>query len=319
MKISVKSALIFLVSGLVPLAAVSLVGYDQLRGLALDKAHAQVRQEALRMVGLGQRLDERQPAHDVGAGAQPAGHRGRPGAAGARFGGGAAGLRQHLSLAHGGLPVRHHAASRSRAATASAWSRWVTNLPPSACCGGAAAADSAVIGTADGVPSILFANAVKPYGSLELTGLVGARATVGEITRHAVTPRAWRQAGAGADGDAGHRRRRSAGALGLHSRQEAEQPHPSAPEFVAASARQGVVGFEGPRRPDGGLLGTHRQRLGPAVRTARSPGAGPAAARGPHLRPDLRGGAGPVRAWWPGSPAGPWPGRSSTWPASPTA
>jgi HAMP domain-containing protein len=250
MKIAVKSAMIFLVSGLVPLAAVSLVGYDQLRGLALERAHAQVRQEALRMVdsvnawmndnrrlmsvlarnqAIAQAAQARQALESVevlqGFGSTYPWHT-------VVFLSDTSGQQISRSDRVGLVKMGHQPAAQ----------RVLRE--------GAAAADSAVIGTADGVPSILFVNAVKPYGSLELTGLVGARATVGEITR-LLAPRA----GGGADGDGGLMvmLATAAGEVLVHSAFTADKKQSnlikSAPEFVAASARQGVVGFDGPGGP----------------------------------------------------------------------
>lgn len=111
---------------------------------------------------------------------------------------------------------------------------------------GAAAADSAVIGTADGIPSILFVNAVKALGETDLLGIVGARATVGEITR-IVTPRP-----TGTGGPAVLALLATpAGEVLVHTAFAADKQQSnlvkSAPEFVAASATQGVVSFEGPQ------------------------------------------------------------------------
>jgi hypothetical protein len=206
MKISVKSALIFLASGLIPLATIALIGYDQLRDLALDKAHGQVRQEALRMAdSVNAWMNENRRMMSVLARNQRVVEAAQGGKA----------LDSVEVLQAFGNTYPWHTVVFLSDTTGQQISRSdriglvKMGHQPAAqrvLKGGAAAADSAVIGTADGVPSILFTNAVKPFGSLELVGLVGARATVGEITR-IVTPQQAGKPVPGAAGDAGHRRR----------------------------------------------------------------------------------------------------------------
>jgi HAMP domain-containing protein len=220
---------------------------EQLRSLALDRAHAQVRQEALRMVDAvnawmndNRRMmavlardhrivlaaQARQPLESVevlqGFNSTYPWHT-------VVFLSDTTGQQISRSDRIGLVKMGHQPAAKR-------------------VLGGAApAADSAVIGTADGVPSILFANAVKPYGSLELNGLVGARATVGEITR-LLSPRS-------GSTDAGLMvmLATAAGEVLVHSAFTADKKQSnliaSAPEFTAASNRQGVVGFVGPGGP----------------------------------------------------------------------
>jgi hypothetical protein len=123
MKISVKSALIFLASGLIPLATIALIGYDQLRDLALDKAHGQVRQEALRMAdSVNAWMNENRRMMSVLARNQRVVEAAQGGKASATP---IPGTRWSS--------CRTPPGSRSRAATASDWSRWGTSLPPNAC------------------------------------------------------------------------------------------------------------------------------------------------------------------------------------------
>lgn len=247
MKISAKSTLIFLASGLVPLATIALVGYGQLRDQAMDKAHAQVRHEALRMVGsVNAWMNEN---------------------------------RRMMSLLARNRQVVEAAQSQKTLDEVEVLQAFATTYPwhtvvfladasgqqisrsdrvglvkmghqPSAqrvLRDGATAADAAVIGTADGVPSILFVNAVKPYGS-PLLGLVGARATVGEITRLLAPQQT-------ADLSPGLlvMLATPAGEVLVHSEflADAKQGNliRSSPEFAAASAVQGLASFEGPNGP----------------------------------------------------------------------
>jgi hypothetical protein len=251
MKISVKSALIFLASGLIPLATIALIGYDQLRDLALDKAHGQVRQEALRMAdSVNAWMNENRRMMSVLARNQRVVEAAQGGKA----------LDSVEVLQAFGNTYPWHTVVFLSDTTGQQISRSdriglvKMGHQPAAqrvLRDGAAAADSAVIGTADGVPSILFVNAVKPFGSLALAGS-GRRASHrgrDHPHRHAA---AGRQTGAGPAGDAGHTGGRGAGAFGLHGRRQAKQPDPLGPEFVAASAQQGVVRFEG---ANGSMLG----------------------------------------------------------------
>lgn len=251
MKISVKSALIFLASGLIPLATIALVGYDQLRDLALDKAHGQVRQEALRMAdSVNAWMTENRRMMSLLARNQRVIEAAQGGKA----------LESVEVLQAFGNTYPWHTVVFLSDTTGQQISRSdriglvKMGHQPAAqrvLRDGAAAADSAVIGTADGVPSILFVNAVKPFGSLALAGLVGARATVGEITR-IVTPL---QAGKPVPGLLVMLATPAAEVL-VHSAFTADAKQSnlirSAPEFVAASAQQGVVRFEG---ANGSMLG----------------------------------------------------------------
>lgn len=246
MKISVKATLVFLAAGVLPLAAISLVGFDRLRDLALQKAHAEMRQEALRMVDSvnewmhGNRrmmslLARNQQIVDAAQAGQP-----RESVVVLRdynaaypwhtvvFLSDSTGQQISRSDRIGLVKMGHQPAA-------------VRVLRE-----GAAAADSAVIGTADGVPSILFVAAVKAFASTDVLGIVGARATVGEITQ-IVTPR---QTGA-VTPDVLALLATPAGEVLVHTAFSADKKQSNliktAPEFVAASAAQGVVSFDGPR------------------------------------------------------------------------
>lgn len=247
MKISAKSTIIFLVSGLIPLATIALVGYDQLRDEATDKAHAQVRHEALRMVdSVNAWMNENRRMMSL-----------------------LARNRQVVEAAQSQKPLDSVEVLQVFGTTYS----WHTVVFLSDTTGqqisrsdrvglvkmghqsaaqrvlrdGATAADAAVIGTADGVPSILFVNAVKPYGS-PLLGLVGARATVGEITR-ILAPRQTTNPSPGLLVMLAT----PAGEVLVHSDflADAKQGNVirTSPEFVAASSVQGLASFVGRNGP----------------------------------------------------------------------
>lgn len=244
MKISVKAALLFLASGLVPLVTISLVGYDQLRDLALEKAHAQMRLEALRMVDsvdawmddnrrMMAVLSRNERIVEAAQAVQPLGSvpvlrdfNGSYPWHTVVFLSDATGQQISRSDRVGLVKMGHQPAA-------------VRVLRE-----GVLAADSAVIGTADGVPSILFVTAVKPLGADAPAGIVGARATVGEITR-IVTPRQSEGAYAGRLALLAT----PAGEVLVHSGFTADRKQSNlikdAPEFLAASAAQGVVSFDG--------------------------------------------------------------------------
>jgi methyl-accepting chemotaxis protein len=251
MKLSVKSALVFLASGLIPLATISLVGYDQLREQAVDRAHDQVRQEALRVVdSVNAWMSDNRRMMTVLARNQQVIE-----AAQARKALDSVEVLQAFGSTYSWHTVVFLSDTTGQQVSRSDRSGLVKMGHQAAAQrvlrDGAAAADSAVIGTADSVPSILFVNAVRPYGNLELLGLVGARATVGEITRivapsQAATPMPGLLVMLATP----------AGEVLVHTAFSADKKQSnligSAPEFVAASAKQGVVSFDGAQ---GSMLG----------------------------------------------------------------
>lgn len=246
MKISVKAALLFLASGLVPLATISWVGYDRLHDLALEKAHAQMRLEALRMVdSVNAWMDDNRRMMAVLARNErifEAAQAVQPMASVPVLRDFNVSYPWHtvvfLSDTTGQQISRSDRVGLVKMGHQPAAVRVLRE--------GAPAADSAVIGTADGVPSILFVNAVRPLGSEALVGIVGARATVGEITR-IVTPRQIEGAEAGRLAMLAT----PAGEVLVHSAFTADRQQSNlikqAPEFLAASAAQGVVAFDGPQ------------------------------------------------------------------------
>lgn len=245
MKISLKASLLFLTSGLVPLLAISLVGYDRLRAMALDKAHSQMRLEALRMVDAVDAwmeenrrmmvvLARNQRIVDAAQAAQPLGSQ----QVLADFNGS---YPWHTAIFLSDITGQQIARSDSGGLVKMGHQPAAVRVLRE----GAPAADSAVIGTADGVPSILFVNAVKPAGGETLAGIVGARATVAEITR-IVMPRPSERA------DAGRLAMLAtpAGEVLVHSSFTADRKQSNLikqePEFVAASSAQGMIAFDGP-------------------------------------------------------------------------
>lgn len=246
MKISIKAALVFLAAGVLPLAAISLFGYDRLRELALQKAQAEMRQEALRMVdsvndwmGENRRmmsvLAKNQQIVDAAVARQPLS---------------SGSVLRDFSGAYPWHTVVFLSDTTGQQISRSDHIDLVkmANQPAAVQVlrDGAAAADSAVIGTADGIPSILFVTAVKAFARPDLAGIVGARATVGEITR-IVTPH---QSGKGAPAVLALLAT-PAGEVLVHTAFVTDKKQSnlikSAPEFVAASAAQGVVTFDGPQ------------------------------------------------------------------------
>lgn len=258
MKISAKAALLFLVSGLIPLVAVSLVGYDRLHEGARGQANAQMRQEALRMVDAvdAWMADNRRMMASLARHERivEAARAGQPAAS-------VGVLRDFNGLYPWHTVVFLSDTTGQQISRSDQVGLVKMGHQPAAVRvlrEGASAADSAVIGTADGVPSVLFVHAIKPEPDGGLAGIVGARATVAEITRIV---------GRTAPGDdAGARLAMlatPAGEVLVHSSYTAERKQSNlikdAPEFVAASGRQGVVAFD---LPQGRMLGYSARTAG---------------------------------------------------------
>lgn len=250
MKISTKAALIFLAAGLLPLAGISLLGFDRLRALAVDKAQTEIRQESLRMAEAVDNWmnDNRRMMMVLAKNPQVVG------AARARAPLDVVGTLTEFNAEYkwhtvvfvsdpaGQQIARSDQVGLVKMGHQPAAQRVLRDGEPYA--------DSAVIGTADGVPSILFVSAIKAPGSPspELLGIAGARSTVGDITR-IVTPRR-------KENDAGGVLAMLAtpkGEVLVHSGFTADKKQSNvikdAPEFAAAGAATGLVRFDGPAGP----------------------------------------------------------------------
>ncbi len=251
MKISTKAALIFLAAGLLPLAGISLLGFDRLRALAIDKAHTEIRQESLRMAEAVDNWmnDNRRMMMVLAKNPQviSAARAKAPQDVVSALADFNAEYKWHtvvfLSDQTGQQIARSDQVGLVKMGHQPAAQRVLRDGEPYA--------DSAVIGTADGVPSILFVSAVKAPGSPDLLGIAGARATVGDITR-IVTPRRSAEEGAGVLAMLATPK----GEVLVHSGFVADKKQSNqikdAPEFAAASATSGLVRFEGPA---GAMLG----------------------------------------------------------------